>query len=163
MKCSYCDTELTENELTCPNCGKSVNENEAPVAEENESNSAEVVAQENPGKKLGIVAMILGIASVALFLIGFLGCCCTYGISILITGVIALAAAVVALVLSIKAKSKSKAAGQKNAFAIVGLICSLCSIVFVVVVSVVILVLLLIYGAAIFTELAALFALEGMY
>lgn len=118
MKCPICQAEITAEDKVCPACGAPVNE--APVEEtvaaqaEPEVNAAPAVF-EDPGKKLGLIAMILGIAGVALGVI-LAGACACLG------GILPAIASVAAVVLGILAMKKSKDAGFSNKQALIGII-----------------------------------------
>lgn len=162
MKCEICQAEIPENEKVCPACGAPVAE--APVAEEpvKEAKAAPAAPAKNEGKTMGIVGMCLGIGAIVLFVLGFLGGCCTMGITVPVGAVVAFILAVVALILCIKAKSKSKKSGHGNVCAIIGFILSLITLIIIALISVVVLIFVLIYGVAIFAEIAAIFS-QGMY
>ena len=157
MNCVFCDAEIPENEKVCPACGAPVEEapaNEAPAAE---ANAAPAAPAKNEGKTMGIVGMCLGIGALVVLIVGYLGGCCTMGLSVPICAVISFILGIVSLILCAKAKKKSKKSGHKNAFAIVGLICSWISVIITALMGVAALVLLLIYGVAIFAEIASAF------
>ncbi len=106
MKCPFCDTELTAGTTVCPDCGTVIEQNEV------------VAKGKDPGKTLGLVAMIVAIASAVL---GLFSCCCCGGV----LGVaLFFVVSVVSLILGIVASKKSKKAGFKNVFAIVSIIVS---------------------------------------
>ena len=68
MNCPFCNAEISAEDKICPTCGAPVNEEtaEQPAVEEvAEAPVAETPAVD-PGKKLGLIAMIVGIAGLAL-------------------------------------------------------------------------------------------------
>ena len=160
MKCEICQAEIPENEKVCPACGALVAE--APVAEA-PAKEAKAAPAKNEGKTMGIVGMCLGIGAIVLLVLGFLGGCCTMGITVPVGAIIAFILAVVALILCIKAKSKSKKSGHGNVCAIIGIILSLITLIVVALITIVVLVLFLIYGGLIFAEIAAIFSQGMMY
>ena len=129
MKCTFCGAELNDDVMFCTECGRAV---EAAPAEPAE---AFVKAEKNPGKILGLVAMLLAIASIVLPVLS-IGCSCIPYVGALAMGIIdflCLIIAIVGLILAIVAKKKSKAAGHKNAMATVALILSIIHLAFVVI------------------------------
>ena len=101
MTCKNCGTELEEGVAFCSNCGAQVPAPQPePIPEPVEVAEAAPVQQEvvDPGKTLGTVSMILGIAGLVLSLVTF---CCGYA------GAIASPLCIVGLILSIVAKKKS--------------------------------------------------------
>ena len=121
MFCPKCGTRNEDGSQFCYACGtifENANQPQAqqpmqqpmqqpvvpPVAPPMDPNGKPVV----PGKGLGIAGMILGILSLVLFCVWYLGIPCG------ITGII----------LSAIGASKAKAAGVKNGMATAGIICS---------------------------------------
>ena len=95
---------------------------EIPVAEPVDAEAPELPTVD-PGKTFGIISMVLGIVAILLntvcSCIPLLGC---------FTAVVALIAAIVGVILGFVAMNKSKAAGFKNTFALVGMILSIASV-----------------------------------
>ena len=123
MTCKNCGTELEEGVAFCSNCGAQVPAPQPePIPEPVEVAEAAPVQQEvvDPGKTLGTVSMILGIAGLVLSLVTF---CCGYA------GAIASPLCIVGLILSIVAKKKSASAGLKNGAAGIGMILSIVGLV----------------------------------
>ena len=114
MKCTFCGAELNDDVMFCTECGRAVEATPAVSA------NAAVKADKDPGKVLGLIAMILGIVSAAMSLI-FLPFVCCYGLG-LMGYVVSFALAVAAIILGAIGSKKSKAAGYKNVMATVGLI-----------------------------------------
>ena len=118
MKCKFCGAELSDDAVICTECGKEVINTAEPVA---------VKSDVNPGKGLGIVAMILGIAAFALPLISS-PCLCIPYLGWLVMGIIdfiAFLCPIAGLLLAIVASKKSKAAGHNNVMAKIGMILSI--------------------------------------
>lgn len=141
MNCKNCGVIIEDGAAFCPNCGAAI-QAEAPVYEQPAAPVAEPVAEpaapvyeqpvapvyeqpveapqlvmEDPGKKQGTTAMILGIIAAALTLVCGCSCGC-FGLFIpIVLGVIG-------LIFGIKANKASKAAGFKNTQALVGIILS---------------------------------------
>ena len=157
MVCPFCQAEITANDKVCPMCGAPVNEQ----AEEKPEVKAEAVADcsnvsaTDPGKTLGLVGMIMGIASLAL---GLFSCCCCGGI---LGVVIFLVTSVVSLILSVVAGKKSRAAGFANKNAKIGTIVSAISVGILLIMTVVMIVYIAIYGLAGLTGLLG--ELDSMY
>ena len=106
MFCDKCGNTLNENG-TCPVCNASEIELVEPVVE----------PTEDPGKTLGIVALVLGICGLV---IGCL-CGCVFTPCMLIGLVISIAGIVVGAM----GMKKSKAVGLKNTMGMIGLILSI--------------------------------------
>lgn len=125
MFCSKCGSSLNANG-TCPVCSTPVCDpiNPQIIFEQ-------PPAPSNPGKGLGIAAMILGIVSLVLSTVCI--CTCSYFAPIM-GGFVGL----IGLILAIMGKSKSKAAGCSNGMATTGLILSLVSLLIVIVFVVVV-------------------------
>lgn len=157
MKCVFCDAEIPENEKVCPACGAPVEEVPAKAAPAEEVKAAPAAPAKNEGKTMGIVGMCLGIGALVLLVVGYLGGCCTMGLSVPVCAVISFIVSIVAIILCAKAKKKSKKSGHKNGMAIAGLICAIITLVITAIMGIATLILLLIYGVAIFAELAAAF------
>lgn len=139
MVCPFCQAELSATDKTCPMCGAPINETPTQKPE-TQINYDIPMAIEDPGKKMGLVGMIMGIASLVLAM--FSCCCCTYA------SVVLLIAAVAGLVLSIIAMNKSKKVGLKNTQALVGLITSGAAILLSLVTLIYIIVMFSLYGFA---------------
>lgn len=139
MVCPFCQAELSATDKTCPMCGAPVNETptQKPETQINYDIPMDI---EDPGKKMGLVGMIMGIASLVLAM--FSCCCCTYA------SVVILIAAIAGLVLSIIAMNKSKKVGLKNTQALVGLITSGVAILLSLVTLIYIVVMVSLYGFA---------------
>ena len=103
MICKVCGMEVESGEF-CPHCGAQM---EIPVN----------TTVEDPGKKLGLIALILGIC--ALVLGSACSCSCA-----LLGSLLPGAAAIVGIVLGIMGMKKSSAAGCKNTLALIGIILS---------------------------------------
>lgn len=119
--CKNCGAEVPTEDI-CPKCGTLV-EGEVEVVQE----VVEQIPVKDPGKVLGIVSLILGIVSIV-------GNCCTC--IPVISWIVAFALpifAIVGLILGIVGMKKSKKAGFKNTFAIIGLIISIVGIIIAIV------------------------------
>lgn len=104
MICQNCGNELPEGSAVCMVCG-----NEVVVPEQ--------VKAAVPGKTLGIVSLVLGILSI-------LGTCCScFGLPFPIAGAIT----------GFMAMKQAKEAGEKNTFALIGLIASIVGFVGIIV------------------------------
>ena len=144
MKCTFCGAELNDDVMFCTECGRAV---EAAPAEPTE---AFVKADKDPGKVLGIIAMILGIVAVVLPILCSPCCCCGYGTIVFVAAeLVAFICAVAGLILAVLASKKSKAAGYKNGLAKLGLILSIVSLIFVAIIVVLVIVLIVLYIALI--------------
>lgn len=123
MICKNCGTELEEGVAFCSNCGTPVPAPE-PAPEPAPVEVVETVAPQqevvDPGKGLGTVAMILGIAGLVMSLVTF---CCGYA------GAVSSPLCIVGLILSIVAKKKSASAGFNNGAANIALILSILGLV----------------------------------
>jgi len=131
MICKNCGTELEEGVAFCSNCGAQVPAPQPePIPEPVEVAEAAPVQQEvvDPGKTLGTVSMILGIAGLVLSLVTF---CCGYA------GAVSSPLCIVGLILSIVAKKKSASAGFNNGAANIALILSILGLVAGVVISII--------------------------
>ena len=122
MNCPFCNAEISAEDKICPTCGAPVNEETAEVAEAPVAETPAV----DPGKKLGLIAMIVGIAGLALGAILSCACAC-------LGAVLPALAAVAAIVLGVLAMKKSKDAGFSNKQALVGIITGGAAIVVIIV------------------------------
>ncbi|MBR5135363.1 MAG: zinc-ribbon domain-containing protein [Clostridia bacterium] len=107
MICKICGQMIADDATFCPICGAAVETQ--PVSFE----VAEEVPASDPGKTLGLIAMIVGIVAAALSCV----CACSC-LSMTVPPLFAVAA----MVLGFIGMKKSKAAGFKNPRALVGLI-----------------------------------------
>lgn len=135
MYCKNCGALNAEDVAFCANCGAEMQaEVEAPVVESAyepvEAPAAEpvVVEQEakDPGKTLGIVSLILGIAAIVLGTVCSCGCAC-------LGSILPCVLAVVGIILGIIGMNKSKAAGFSNKLALIGIILSGVSVLVMVI------------------------------
>ena len=146
MFCKYCGVENPEGASFCKVCGSALTAApeieasaqpvddtpvepfvETPVepsaAPATEGETAPKITAKDPGKGLGIAALVLGI--VGLVFGSFCSCCCCALIADpFIPGCVALVCGIVGLILGIIAMKKSKTAGFKNTSARVGAILS---------------------------------------
>ena len=132
MRCKFCGSELPEDTTICPDCGMNL------VSESLSEQKIETIHDDDsgkdPGKVLGLIAMILGIVAAGLALISCGCCCCTYTMLLgIITMGISVIAGIVGFILGLIASSKSKAAGFKNTNATLGIILSIAAIALFVV------------------------------
>ena len=135
MLCKICNTENQPGATFCENCGATF-ELEAQVTE---SFSEEISCPDaDPGKKLGLISMILGIVACVGMIAPCLTTMCIFipfanfivpFISIFLF-IITLGSVVGGFVTGLIALKKSKAAGCKNTMAIVGIILSI--VIFVI-------------------------------
>lgn len=128
MKCTFCGSEVPAGQKVCPICGVEVEDTVASSASVENSQKPKAKADKSepvPGKVLGLVGMIIAIASLVL---GFFGCCCCTWVVPVFTVI-----SVVSLVLCIVAAAKAKKAGMKNVFAVVGIIVSAVSLAVMVI------------------------------
>ena len=143
MICPFCQAELSANDKVCPLCGAPVAEQSAEKSNlDNTVDYTPIVDEKDPGKTLGTVGMIMGIASLAL---GLFSCCCCggiFGVSIFFV------TSVVSLILSIVASKKSKQAGYTNKNATVGTIVSAIAVGIMLIMLVGMIIYLAIYGLA---------------
>ena len=128
MYCNNCGNANAEGKF-CDVCGAEIIAE--PVAVEAEpvvtpENVVDAAVAVDPGKTLGTVSMILGIAALVLGSI----CSCLFSC---LGGSLPLIAAVVGVILGIMAMNKSKAAGFKNKSALIGVILCAATIVIVLV------------------------------
>ena len=145
MNCPYCNAEITAEEKICPVCGAPVNEEvkQEPAAEvKTEAAEAKDTKAVNPGKTLGIVGLILGIASILLWLTS---CCCYVSI---VTVPLAFIVSLVGVILNASALKKSKKAGCKNVLALIGMILSAVILALAVISLVIGIVFIALYGFA---------------
>lgn len=138
MFCKKCGFDVTDGEF-CPNCGTAVEKEEAQVEAVEETvettvdineTTVEEIAATDPGKTMGLIALILGIATAVMGL----GCTCTCG---LCGGSLPLILGIVGIVLSIIGMNSSKKAGFKNSKATIGLILSIVGLVCIVIVTII--------------------------
>lgn len=133
MICKNCGNEVADGFLYCTTCGAQLDASEPQPAYE-DTGIKEPAPQpmadtgklpdlntdnqpvNDPGKVMGIIGMILGIAAILLSLSVF---CCAYA------SPLASAAGIAGVVLSIIAKKKSASAGIKNGMAGLGMILSI--------------------------------------
>lgn len=139
MKCTFCGAELNDDAMFCTECGRAI---EAAPAEPAE---AFVKAEKDPGKILGIIALILGIVAIALPIIALPTFCCCSIYVILIAEVISFVCAVVGIILGVLGSKKSAAAGYKNMLAKIGMILSIVSAALVALALVLVVIFLVIY------------------
>lgn len=133
MTCKYCGSEIESGNL-CPACGATVEETEVivettpeeEIVEVETETEVETVAVEDPGKTLGLVSMILGIAAIAS------GSICSCLLSCL-GGIAPALLAVAGIVTGILAMNKSKTADLKNKQALIGIILSGASLAIILV------------------------------
>ena len=92
----------------------------APAAE---GETAPKVTAVDPGKGMGVAALVLGIIGLVTGTVCNCGCACTI-FGVFISGPIAILLAIVGLILGIIGMKKSKTAGFKNTMALVGIILS---------------------------------------
>lgn len=116
MFCTNCGTTLTEDGV-CPVCN--------PVTEEIVVDDVAAPAV-NPGKTLGLISMILGIASLVLGLPCSCVCAC-------LGSLLPFCCSVGGIITGALGMKKSSYAGMKNTMALVGLILSIVAIVVCVV------------------------------
>ena len=109
MICSNCGNEFYEGSV-CPVCGQAVEE----IAPE--------TVTTDPGKTLGIIALVLGIVSLVLGTV----CNCFFGC---LGGLVPAAIAIAGIVCGALGMKKSKEAGFSNKLALVGLILSIATFV----------------------------------
>lgn len=130
MICKNCGATNADTDAFCVSCGAALEEAAAQVV--TEEVAAEVVSEEtvengkNPGKTLGIVSLVLGIASL---LIGSV-CSCTCAC---LGGSLPLLMAIGGIVTGAIGLSKAKKAGEKNPLALVGMILSIVAIVIIII------------------------------
>ena len=123
MICKKCGVENADDVLFCTACGASMKEEANAEAVETETVVAEEpVVKPDPGKGLGLIALILSIAGLVLGIV--CSCGCAFLGSIL-PGILCIAGFILAII----AMVKSKSAGYKNGKAIVALILSIVAIV----------------------------------
>ena len=127
MKCQYCYAENESGAQFCTNCGAALAQEtpvEEVVAAVEETPVEEVIAPvegvvetpaKDPGKTLGLVSLILGIAALVLGSV----CSCAFAC---LGGSFAFALSAAAVVTGILGMNKSKAAGFKNTLALIGMI-----------------------------------------
>ncbi len=131
MKCPVCGVEVEEGVKFCPTCGAEM-EAQTPV-ENTASMDGELIdaaPAKDSGKIFGIVAMILGIAALA---IGFvLSCSCAC-----LGSILPMLMAIAGIVLGVVGMNMSKKAGFKNNMALVGIILSAVAIVIMIVMIIV--------------------------
>lgn len=144
MVCPFCQAEITAEDKVCPMCGAPVNEQaeEKPGVKTEAAVDYSTVPATDPGKTLGLVGMIMGIASLAL---GLFSCCCCGGIF----GVaIFFVTSIVSLILSIIASKKSAEAGYTNKNAKIGIIVSAIAVGLMLIMLVGMIIYIAIYGLA---------------
>ena len=129
--------------MFCENCGNTLDENGVcPVCTGEETTFVDTVPLdpvEDPGKTLGIVALILGI----LGLVTSIVCCCLLcGIGTLL----GIPLSIAGLILGILAMKKSKEVGLQNTIGMVGMIISIVGLVIGVVMLVLWLLYFILYG-----------------
>ena len=139
MKCTFCGAELNDDAMFCTECGRAI---EAAPAEPAE---AFVKAEKDPGKILGIIALILGIVAIALPIIAIPTFCCCGWILILVAEVISFVCAIAGIILGVLGSKKSAAAGYKNILAKIGMILSIVSAALVALALVLVVIFLVIY------------------
>ena len=118
MFCKNCGNEV-EKDAFCSICG-------APLEDESVSEVMDYTPTTNPGKGMGIAALILGIIGVV---IGGT-CSCIFATC---GGGLPLIGAVVGIVLGVIGLSQSKKAGYSNTPALIGLILSIVAIVVILI------------------------------
>lgn len=143
MKCFYCDSNIPEGENNCPVCGLESKgfledlfdkkpKKSAPAPSNEPAKTTKYTAaptpkaapeakEKKPGETLGLVAMILAIASLVL------GGCCFGPVGPILSVFVTVAT----LIMSIVALRKTKQAGGKNTCAIIGIIVSIASFVLI--------------------------------
>ncbi len=127
MICKACNAENKDGALFCANCGATL-EQESVVVEATEV-APEIEVATDPGKGLGITALILGIAGLVLATLCACGCSCTLPIASIIPSGVGFILSVVGMILGIVASKKSKAAGCKNTMATIGMILGIVGVV----------------------------------
>ena len=143
MVCPFCQAELSVGDKVCPMCGAPVNE--APVKKPEIDMSMDyepIVETVDPGKKLGVAGMAMGIVSLVA---GLFSCCCCggiYGIAIFFV------TSIISLILSIVASKKSKEAGFVNKNATVGIIVSAITAGVLLIGVVIYIIYIVLYGVA---------------
>lgn len=157
MNCPFCQAELSATDKQCPMCGAPISETPAEKPE-TQINYDIPMDMEDPGKKMGLVGMIMGIASLVL---GLSGCCCCGAVFGLAFIALFFVTSIVSLILSISASKKSKAAGYTNKNATVGIIVSAISVGVLLFLLVFAIVYLAIYGMT--GGFGLLSELGGMY
>lgn len=125
MICKACNAENKDGALFCANCGATL-EQESVVVEATEV-APEIEVATDPGKGLGITALILSIAGLVLATL----CSCGCGLFMMgwLPSIIGFILSVVGMILGIVASKKSKAAGCKNGMATVGMILGIVGVV----------------------------------
>jgi hypothetical protein len=122
MTCPSCGNAYVEGKF-CNVCGADLAANEEPVIPtddtiiEQPTEAVDTVPTEDPGKMLGMISLILGIVSLVLGTI----CSC---LAACLGGILPSLIAIAGVVCGILAMNKSKAAGFKNKFAMIGVILS---------------------------------------
>ena len=137
MKCKICGSEVAEGLRFCNECGAEVEMpkvaepapvvDPAPNPESAPEQSQPEQPQKNPGKGLGIAALIIGIAS--WLVLSPLYCGCSFMSLGFIPAILEIILGVVGLILAIIGMKKSKAVGMKNVMAVIGLILGILHIV----------------------------------
>ena len=114
MICPFCNAAISAQDKVCPVCGASV-DGDCTIQETD--TVTDIESKGNPGKVLGLIAMILGIAAVTIAALGY--CCCgIWGafVTTLMSGA--------GLVMGIIAMLQPRRAGDGNVKALVAIITS---------------------------------------
>ena len=126
MICKACNAANEDGALFCANCGATLEPAPAAAPVYEAAPECEVLTAD-PGKGLGITALILSIAGLVLATL----CSCGCGLFMMgwLPSIIGFILSVVGMILGIVASKKSKAAGCKNGMATVGMILGIVGVV----------------------------------
>ena len=119
MYCNNCGNANAEGKF-CDVCGAELTSEPIVVETQNvvgAENIVETIPAVDPGKTLGTVSLILGIAGIVLGAI----CPCLFAC---LGAIVPMILSIIGLILGIVAMNKSKAAGFKNKAALIGVILS---------------------------------------
>ena len=120
MYCNNCGKDVAEGLTYCDACGAELN------AETFSDEELDIAPAKDTGKTLGIVSLILSIASVILGVPCSCACAC-------LGGIVPFLCAVGSIVTGAIGMSKSKAAGYKNTLGLIGIIISVVAIIVIIV------------------------------